>query len=347
MLPPWHCFERVVEYVALHVGGTLAYSHPRLLREHLAAVRPTWMASVPRVWEVVLALSGYGRLAGRDPDRAAKALRAALGGRLRCAVAGGGSVPDSVDRSYNEAGIRFVVGYGLTETSPVLTVRLPEANRIGTIGRAVAETEIAIVDRTTAAPLPAGGEGIIRARGPQVMRGYWGDPALTAKVLSPEGWFDTGDVGLLTADGDLVFRGRVKDTIVLRGGEKVEPQPLEDRLMESPFVDQAVVVGSDRKVLGALLVPRRETAEAEARKRAGLPAGAPLDPALVEALLKEECARLLTEEAGFMAHERVARVAVLPEPFTEENGLLTPTLKIKRGAVLERYAGVMAALFGE
>jgi long-chain acyl-CoA synthetase len=345
MLPPWHCFERIVEYVGVAVGGELAHSEPRLLKAHVAETEPTWMASVPRVWEMVLALSGHTRLAGRDPERAAKALRAALGGRLRCAVAGGGRVPESVDRAFNSSGIRFVVGYGLTETAPVLTVRVPGENRLGTVGRAVAETEIRIVDRENGRPLPAGGVGLVQARGPQVMRGYWKDDTLTARAIDPDGWFDTGDLGSLTPEGDLEFRGRAKDTIALRGGEKVEPQPIEDRLAGSPFVEQVVLVGQDRKVLGALLVPRREAAGAEVRRRRGS-AGA-VSPAEVEALLREESARLLTEEAGFMAHERVARVLVLPEPFTVENGLLTATLKVRRPAVLERYAAEIDALFGE
>jgi len=335
MLPPWHCFERIVEYVGISVGGSLAYSSPRQLKEHLPAVQPTWMATVPRVWEMVLALSGHDRLARRDVDRARKALQAALGGRLRCAVAGGGSVPDALDRTYNGAGIRFLVGYGLTETSPVVTVRRPEDNRMGTIGRVVADTEIRIVDRAAKTPVAPGGEGVIQVRGPQVMHGYWKDPEATARALDGAGWFDTGDIGLLTAEGDLVFRGRAKDTIVLRGGEKVEPEPLEERLMESPLIAQAVVTGSDQKVLGALLVPGEEALKQ-------VPGGG--EP-LVD-LLKGECARLLTEEAGFMAHERVARVAVLAEPFTPENGLLTATLKIRRAAVLERYADRVAALFG-
>ena len=338
MLPPWHCFERVVEYVALLVGGEIVHSHPRLLKEHVPAVRPTWMASVPRVWEMVLALSGWPRLAPRDPDRAAAALRAAMGGELRCAVAGGGRCPDLLDRAFNGSGIRFLVGYGLTETSPVLTVRRPEDNLVGTIGRPLPETEIRVVHRETGAPLAHGGTGVIQARGPQVMRGYWKDPELTARVLSKEGWFDTGDLGELTPAGDLVFRGRAKDTIALRGGEKVEPQPLEDRLAESPFVEHAVVVGQDRKVLGALIVPLGPAIDAELKKRQGV---------TTEDLLKQECARLLTEEAGFAAHERVARVAVLREPFTPENGLVTGTLKVKRQAVLERYAREIEALFGE
>lgn len=347
MLPPWHCFERVVEYVALSVGGEIVHSHPRLLKEHIPAVRPTWMASVPRVWEMVLALSGWPRLAPRDPERAGAALRAAVGGNLRCAVAGGGRCPDLVDRAFNGAGIRFLVGYGLTETAPVLTVRRPEDNLIGTIGRPLPDTEIRVGHRETGVPVATGGTGVIQARGPQVMRGYWKDPDLTARVLAPDGWFDTGDLGELTSKGDLLFRGRAKDTIALRGGEKVEPQPLEDRLAESPFLEYAVVVGQDRKVLGALIVPRKPQVESELRKRKGVASADPVPAGEVEALLKEECARLLTEEAGFAAHERVSRVAVLGETFTPENGLVTGTLKVKRQAVLERYAAEIDRLFGK
>jgi long-chain acyl-CoA synthetase len=346
MLPPWHCFERVVEYVAASVGGEIAHSHPRLLKEHIPAVRPTWMASVPRVWEMVLALSGWPRLAPRDPERAAAALRAAVGGELRCAVAGGGRCPDAVDRAFNGSGIRFLVGYGLTETAPVLTVRLPEQNRVGTLGRPLPETGIRVVAREGGGVVPPGTVGVIQARGPQVMRGYWKEPELTARVLAPDGWFDTGDLGEQTPEGDLLFRGRAKDTIALRGGEKVEPQPLEDRLTESPFIEYAVVVGQDRKVLGALLVPRMEAVRSELAKNKEVATGVPVGDAAVQGLLKGECARLLTEEAGFAAHERVSRVAVLGETFTPENGLVTGTLKVKRHAVLERYAGVVEELFG-
>ena len=346
MLPPWHCFERVVEYVALSVGGEVAHSHPRLLKDHVAAVRPTWMASVPRVWETILTLSGWTRLEGRDPERAGAALRAALGGRLRCAVAGGGRCPDRVDRAFNGAGIRFLVGYGLTETAPVLTVRRPEDNRVGTLGRPLAETEVRVVSRDTGVEVGPGVTGVIQARGPQVMRGYWRDPDLTARAISGDGWFDTGDLGVLATSGDLEFRGRAKDTIALRGGEKVEPQPLEDRLAESPFIEHALVVGQDRKVLGALLSARRDAAAAEVRLRGSLAPDAPVAAGALEGLLKSECARLLTAEAGFAPHERIARVALLDEPLTVENGLLTGTLKVKRQAVLERHAGRVDALFG-
>jgi long-chain acyl-CoA synthetase len=179
------------------------------------------------------------------------------------------------------------------------------------------------------------------------MRGYWKEPALTAAVLRAEGWFDTGDLGSLTPEGDLEFRGRAKETVVLRGGEKVEPQPLEERLRESPFIEQAVLVGADQKVLGALILPRKDAVEGEIRRRNGVNSGEAVAAADVEALIKAECARLLTEEAGFMAHERVARFALLEEPFTAENGLLTATLKLRRPAVQERYADRIRALFGE
>jgi long-chain acyl-CoA synthetase len=211
----------------------------------------------------------------------------------------------------------------------------------------VEETEIRIVDRESRAVLGPGATGLVLARGPQVMAGYWRDPEGTRRVLSPEGWFDTGDLGSLTPEGDLEFRGRAKDTIALLGGEKVEPGPLEDRLGESPFVEHAVVVGQDRKSLGALVVPRREAAEAEARRRGGAAPDAAVAPAAIEDLLRAECARLLTEEAGFSVHERIVRVAALPEPFTVENGLLTPTLKVRRAAVLERWADRVRGLFGE
>jgi len=337
-LPPWHCFERIVEYLAARVGAEVAFSAPRDLPERLPEAAPTWMASVPRVWEMILATSGHARLARRDPGRAAEALREALGGRLRCAVAGGGTVPPEVDDAYNGAGIRFLVGYGLTETAPVLTVRRFESNRTGTLGRPVEGTEIRIADRDTGAPLPPGRTGVILARGPQVMRGYWDDPGLTGAVLSREGWFDTGDLGATTPEGDLVFRGRAKDTIALRGGEKIEPSRLEDRLGRSPLIEQAVVVGDDRKVLGALVVPRRKALEGALRGREG-------EEGAAGRVLREECARLLTADAGFAPHERIAVVRVLEEPLTTENGLLTATLKVRRSAVLERYADLVRGMF--
>ena len=261
-------------------------------------------------------------------------------------MAGGGRCPDRVDRAFNGAGIRFLVGYGLTETAPVLTVRRPEDNRVGTLGRPLAETEVRVVSRDTGVEVGPGVTGVIQARGPQVMRGYWRDPDLTARAISGDGWFDTGDLGVLATSGDLEFRGRAKDTIALRGGEKVEPQPLEDRLAESPFIKHALVVGQDRKVLGALLSARRDAAAAEVRLRGSLAPDAPVAAGALEGLLKSECARLLTAEAGFAPHERIARVALLDEPLTVENGLLTGTLKVKRQAVLERHAGRVDALFG-
>jgi long-chain acyl-CoA synthetase len=332
LLPPWHAYERIIEYVATLSGGEVVFSHPSTLRDHLREVRPTWMAAVPRVWEMILALSGYRRLRVEDPVRAAATLRAALGGNLRVGASGGGSLPESVDHGYIEAGLCLVVGYGLTETGPVLTVRRAGSNRPGTIGSPVRATEVRIVDRVTGVPVAGGVVGVVHARGPQVMAGYWRDPGLTAAVLHQDGWFDTGDLACIDACGDLIFRGRAKETLVLRGGENVEPGPLEDRLRESPYIDQAVVVGNDRKTLAALVVPRRDA----------LPPGA--DP---HGLLVAECERLLSEDAGFSRHERIHRLAVLEEPFTVENGLLTPTQKVRRQEVLLRHDRVVQGLFPE
>ncbi len=344
MLPPWHVYERIAEYVAAEAGGEVAFSSPRGFGQHLQALRPTWMATVPRIWEAVLALSGYRRLRERDPAAAAATLRVALGGRLRTGVSGGGSLPPWVDDCYAEAGVQLLVGYGLTETAPVLTVRRPGNNRGGTVGPPVEGTEIRLAGRDGSGDPPPGQPGRVLARGPQVMAGYWKEPELTAAVLDSAGWFDTGDLASWTAEGHLVFRGRAKETIVLRGGENVEPSRLEERLAESPLVEWAVVVGQDRKVPGALLVPRREAVDAAARAlRGGEGAASPQE---TEALLRAECHRLLSPEAGFSPHERVGRLAVIEERFTPENGLLTTTQKVRRAAVMERHGDRIREMFG-
>jgi len=268
------------------------------------------------------------------------------GGALRTAISGGGALALHVDSFFEAIGIELLVGYGLTETSPVLTCRRPWCNRRGSAGQPVAETELRIVDPESRAPRAIGERGLVLARGPQVMGGYHGKPEATAKVLDAAGWFDTGDLGLLLADGTLVLTGRAKDTIVLSSGENIEPGPLEDALAASPLVEQLMVIGQDRKQLGLLLVPRAEALAAFAGT-GGFPApapGAPADPALLRALTRE-FNRLLAERAGSRPDERLGGVALV-EAFTLENGLLTQTLKLRRDAILVRDSGPVAALYG-
>jgi long-chain acyl-CoA synthetase len=268
-----------------------------------------------------------------------------VGGQLRTAISGGGALALHVDGFFEVIGIELLVGYGLTETSPVLTCRRPWNNRRGSSGQPLPETSVRIVNPDTGALLSIGERGRVLARGPQVMAGYHGMPEATAAVLDADGWFDTGDLGRLLADGSLVLTGRAKDTIVLSSGENIEPGPLEEALVESPLVEQVMLVGQDRRQLGALLVPRAEAlaAFAAAAGLAAPEAGAPADPALLRAL-KSECNRLLAARPGSRPDERLAGVALV-EPFTQENGLLTQTLKQRRDRIAERDAAAIERIY--
>jgi long-chain acyl-CoA synthetase len=205
------------------------------------------------------------------------------------------------------------------------------------------------VDPESRRTLVLGERGLVLARGPQVMAGYFGKPEATAKAIDAEGWFDTGDLGLLMADGSLVLTGRAKDTIVLSSGENIEPGPLEEALAASPLVEQVMLVGQDRKLLAALLVPRAEPLQAWAEAQGlALPQGADgaaADPALLKALTRD-CNRVLAARPGSRPDERLAGVALVA-PFTIENGLLTQTLKQRRDRITARDHGAIAALYGD
>ncbi|MFM7086824.1 MAG: AMP-binding protein [Cyanobium sp.] len=275
-----------------------------------------------------------------------------VGGALRRAISGGGALALHVDGFFEAIGIELLVGYGLTETSPVLTCRRAWRNRRGSAGQPLPGTAIRIVDPHSREPLPPGERGLVLARGPQVMAGYFGKPEATARVLDGQGWFDTGDLGRLLGDGSLVLTGRAKDTIVLSNGENIEPGPLEEVLLESPLVEQVMLVGQDRRQLGALLVPRPEALSAFAiaegltppavEPSASLPA---VEPALLRALTRR-FNRDLAARPGSRPDERLAGVALV-EPFTIENGLLTQTLKQRRDRIAERDATAIAGLYGD
>jgi long-chain acyl-CoA synthetase len=266
-----------------------------------------------------------------------------VGGRLRTAISGGGALALHVDGFFEAIGIELLVGYGLTETSPVLTCRRSWSNRRGSAGQPLPATSLRIVDPESGVLLAQGQRGRVLARGPQVMAGYWRKPDATAAVLDGEGWFDTGDLGQLLPDGSLVLTGRAKDTIVLSSGENIEPGPLEEALVASPLIEQVMLVGQDRKQLGALVVPKPEALEAFA-VAAGLPPGAePADGALLRALTRE-CNRLLATRPGSRPEERLAGVALV-EAFSLDNGLLTQTLKQRRDRIAERDATAIEALY--
>ena len=273
------------------------------------------------------------------------------GGCLGTAISGGGALAPHVDGFFEAIGIELLVGYGLTETSPVLTCRRPWSNRRGSSGRPLPGTAIKVVDAEHGTPLAWGQRGRVLARGPQVMAGYYRKPEATARAIDAEGWFDTGDLGHLLADGTLVLTGRAKDTIVLSSGENIEPGPLEEELAACSLVEQVMVVGQDRRSLGALIVPRLEALAAYAQEL-GVAAPSPgadgAAPSAEAALLKALTGRLnrrLAARPGARPDERLGGVALVA-PFSIDNGLLTQTLKQRRDRISDRDRSAIEAIYG-
>jgi len=265
-----------------------------------------------------------------------------VGGQLRLAISGGGALSPSVDGFFEAVGIELLVGYGLTETSPVLTVRRPWWNRRGSAGQPLPGTELRIVttEQTDGLREVMGWEeqGIVQARGPQVMAGYLGKPQATGKVLDGEGWFDTGDLGYLIQDGSLLLTGRAKDTIVLASGENIEPTPLEDTLLAHALVQQVMVVGQDRRTLAALVVLDGLVLKEQYQ-------GLPQEPDQLLGQLRRQLNQLLAQRRGSRPEERLSALAFV-EPFTMENGLLTQTLKQRRDRIAAAYQKRIEALYG-
>ena len=273
-------------------------------------------------------------------------VRAAAGGRLRGALSGGATLSLDLDLFFEVVGLRLLNGYGLTETSPVLTCRRFTHNILGTVGRPLPGTEVRIVDGS-GRDQAAGRQGRILVRGPQVMRGYYRDGESTAAVLDRENWFDTGDLGRLLASGDLILTGRLKDTIVLANGENVEPEAIEERIKSSRYVSQVMIVGQDRDFLAALVVPAFSELSSWARGHGRpdvAPAGLVADSE-VQDLMRRQVVRRAGSGSGCRAAEVVKRVHLLPREFSVDDGTLTPTLKVRRPAVLRLYREEIEDLF--
>ncbi|MEL7052596.1 MAG: AMP-binding protein [Cyanobacteria bacterium J06588_5] len=270
-------------------------------------------------------------------------VREAMGGKVDYLVSGGGSIADYLEDFYEIAGIEILGGYGLTETSPITHVRRPWHNLRGADGQAIPGTETAIVDLETREPLPVGRPGLVLVRGAQVMQGYYKNPDATAKAIDADGWFDTGDLGRVTAMGDLIITGRAKDTIVLTNGENIEPTPVENACLRSPYVDQIMLVGQDQKSIGALIVPNKDELEKWAASK-GIEIG-DLNSKPIHDLFKKELKREVSGRPGYRPDERVGPFVLLEEPFTIENGLLTQTMKVKRPKVSDRYQDTIDGLY--
>jgi long-chain acyl-CoA synthetase len=284
-------------------------------------------------------------------------IRDVTGGEVKTFVSGGGSLAKHLDDFYEIIGIPVLVGYGLTETSPVTNARTHSHNLRYSSGKPIPQTEIRIVDPETRQTLPPEQRGIVLIRGPQVMMGYYKKPEATAKAIDADGWFDSGDLGWVTAENDLVLTGRAKDTIVLSNGENIEPQPIEDACVRSAYIDQIMLVGQDQKALGALIVTNLEALEKwvksqsldlifpdssvtfEELKQSGLYNKAVLD------LFRKELNREIKDRPGYRPDDQIKNFSLILEPFSLANGMMTQTLKIKRPVVTEHYRGIIEGMF--
>ena len=274
-----------------------------------------------------------------------KKITARLGTRFKAGISGAGALPGYVDDFFSAAGIVVLEGYGLTEAAPLVSVRPFHHPVSGTVGPPISGTEVRIVKEDGSSALP-GEQGVIHVRGPQVMNGYYKRVGDTAAVLSGDGWLNTGDLGTQTVNGEISITGRAKDTIVLLGGENVEPEPIEDLVRQSEYVEHIMVVGQDQRLLGALIVPALEAVKtyAAANGIEGDDLATLAAAAEIKTLIQGEVQSRVNAKNGFKSFERIARIALIDSPF-EIGDELTHTQKMRRHVIAERYAAQIARLF--
>ncbi|XP_023748703.1 probable acyl-activating enzyme 16, chloroplastic isoform X1 [Lactuca sativa] len=405
MLPPWHAYERALEYFIFSLGIELVYTNVKYLKDDLRHYQPQFIISVPLVFETlyngiqkqistssairkVIALAlikislAYmefkniyqGECLSRsqkEPSYIAATLDWIYAriiatillplhllakklvyskihptiGISKAGICGGGSLPLHVDKFFEAIGIKVQVGYGLTESSPVIAARQPYLNVLRSVGRPIRDTEIKIVDDETGQDLPHGSKGIVKARGPQIMQGYYKNPEATKQAIDEDGWLNTGDIGWIcpshslgrsrNSGGIIVLEGRAKDTIVLSTGENVEPEQIEEAAIRSNLIQQIVVIGQDQRRLGAIIVPNKEEILL-ASKNVSMSAASSGNTQLT----KDQMAGMLSQDLRKWTCDcsfQVGPILVIEEPFTIDSGLMTATMKIRRKKVVELY----------
>jgi len=370
-LPLAHSFARLESFIGVHRGLTTAFAENiDKLRDNLPEVKPHFICSVPRVFEKVYAgvlakaeagspvkrkifhwAGGVGR-EGSKPQQARRPvppglafrhriahklvfskLHEALGGRLRFAVSGGAPLSKEIAEFFHAAGILILEGYGLTETCPSLTFNRLDNFRFGSVGQAQPGIEIKI------AP-----DGEILGRGANIAKGYFKKPEATAEVFLPDGWFATGDIGRLDGDAFLYITDRKKDLIVTAGGMNIAPQNIENLLKGDPFISQAMVHGDKRPYPVALITLNPEELVKFAKTEGILdtePASLAKNPKVVDRVNR------IVEERNdeLQSYAKIKKFSILPADFTVENGLLTPTLKVKRKVITEKYRETLDSLY--
>lgn len=364
-LPLSHAYEHTAgQMFPLTIGAEIAYADSMdRLASSIAEMRPTLITAVPRLYEVLRARilremrNGGGiraklferalaleerRAGGRASrwdaaedrllDRLVRSrVRQRFGGRLKAFISGGAPLSPEVARFFDAAGLRILQGYGQTEAAPLISVNPPTGIRHETVGKPVHGTQVRIAE-----------DGEILVRGPQVMLGYWNDPTATERVLAG-GWLHTGDIGRMETDGYLVVTDRKKDIIVTTNGENLSPRRIESLLVLEPEISQAIAIGDHKPYVAALIVPDPELAADWASRH-----DKPDDPALLveDAEFRRMVATAVERaNACLSATERIRRFALLAEPFTIENGLLTPTLKVRRQLVTRTHEALVSSLY--
>jgi long-chain acyl-CoA synthetase len=368
-LPLCHVFERIACYCLTSIGASIAYAESvEKVPANLMEVRPTTMPSVPRLYEKIHAKIMDGvhkgpkwklklfewaldvgakhrtaKQAGKVPGwlqlqyemahkLVFKKIHDRVGGRIRFFTSGGAPLRRELGEFYSNVGFKMLEGYGLTETSPIVSFNPPEKPKPGTVGKAIPHTDIQIA---------ADGEIIIR--GPQIMLGYYRKQQATSEAIDEKGFFHTGDIGEIDSEGYLKITDRKKDLLVMSNGKNVAPQPIADRITSSPMIEQAVVLGDDKKFISALVYPNYPHLQGWLKEQ-GLtedPQQLASNPKLI-AYLQKEIDRV---SEGLSHYEMVKKIAILPAELSMETGELTPTLKIKRKVVTERHAALIDDIY--
>ncbi len=369
-LPLSHTFERTCGYyLAIMTGATVAYARSiPLLSEDLQTIHPTIMISVPRIYERVYAAisakleegsplkrklfglaveTGWARFLheqGRGGWKlsfllwpllkklVAQKILDRLGGRLRTAVSGGAALAPEISHMFVGLGLPVVQGYGLTETSPIVAGNHLENNFPDSVGQPIRGVQVRIGERNE-----------LLVKGPNVMMGYWNNPEATRAMIDPDGWLNTGDTVGISDTGHIYITGRIKEIIVMSNGEKVPPADMEQAILRDRLFDQVMVYGEGRPYLVALLVLNPE-AWLQFAKETGVRGDIP--EALTDSRVQAGVLKRISDNLGaFPGYAKVHRVLLLQEPWSIDNGLLTPTLKVKRAKVVERYAAQIKELY--
>ena len=370
-LPLCHSYERMGSYyLALSCGATIAYAESvETVRENFLEVRPTVMTSVPRFFERLYSrimkhvesgprfkriIFEWAITVGKKSAAARKLgninpflwiqhrvadilvhrkLRDKTGGRMRFFVSGGAALSRDLGEFFEAVGLQIIEGYGLSETSPVLSINRLDDFKFGTVGKPIPGVEIRIA-----------ADGEVLARGPNIMKGYWGDPVATSEAVDGDGWFHTGDIGVFDEDGFLVITDRKKHLFVSSGGKNIAPQPIESLFLQSKYIDQFVLVGDARMYLTALVVPDFDVIrEFASHSQIALPVeNGVTEQSEIRKFFDDEIAKIQKDLPNY---ERVRRYALLTVPFSVENGDLTPTMKTRRKFVEEKYKSTIEKMY--